>query len=119
MKAEVKKMWVDALESGEYLQTAGCLLELKSDGDCAFCAVGVLVDLYVRDTYAEWQFENDDEFGYMNGYYMILPPEVAEWAGISNDDRHLIEIADDGVVGMNDSHCMPFGKIAGFIKEKL
>lgn len=119
MKGEVKQRWVDALEGGEYLQARGCLLEQKSDGDCAFCALGVLVDLYVRDTNAEWQFDNDDKFGYMNGYYMTLPPEVAKWAGISDDDRHLIEIADDGIVGMNDSYGKSFGEIAGFIKEKL
>jgi len=119
MKSEVKQRWIDALENGDYPQTRGCLLEQDCYGDCSYCALGVLVDLYVRDTNAEWQLDTDDGFGYMNGYYMTLPPEVAEWAGISEDDRHLIEIADDGVVGMNDSYGKSFGEIAGFIKEKL
>ena len=118
MNADIAKKWVDALESGEYLQTTGCLLQ-KGDVDCAFCAVGVLVDLYVRDTNAEWQFDNDEEFGYMNGYYMTLPPEVAKWAGINDDERHLIEIASDGVVGLNDTYCKTFPEIAMFIKEKF
>lgn len=119
MKAEVKKQWINALESGEYLQTTGCLLQQQGNGDCAFCAVGVLVDLYVRDTNAEWQFDEDGEFGYMNGYYMTLPPEVIKWAGISDDECHLIENGDGSVVHLNDNEHESFEVIAGFIEENL
>lgn len=119
MKPEVKKQWVDALKSGEYLQTTGCLLEQKSDGDCAFCAVGVLVDMYVRSHNAEWQFDEEDGFGYMNGYYMTMPPEVLEWAGISFDECHLIEWGDGSVVHLNDNEQESFEAIAGFIEENL
>lgn len=119
MKAEVKKQWIDALESGEYLQTTGCLLEQQGNGDCAFCAVGVLVDLYVRSHNAEWQFDADDEFGYMNGYYMTMPPEVIEWAGISRDELGIIEFGDNSVVHLNDNEQESFEAIAGFIEENL
>lgn len=121
MNADVVKKWVDALESGKYLQTTGCLLEQKSDkqGDCAFCAVGVLVDLYVQAKGKEWQFDSGDTYGYMNGYYMTLPPEVVEWAGITNHERNLIEISETSVVSLNDSCLKTFPEIAMFIKEKF
>ena len=119
MSPDIVKKWVDALESNEYRQTSGCLLDKSSDGECAFCALGVLVDLYVRATGKEWQFDSSDTYGYMNGYYMTLPPEVADWADITNTDRNLIEIADNGVVSMNDSYHKIFPEIAEFIKENF
>jgi hypothetical protein len=121
MNADIVKKWVDALESGEYLQTTGCLIEQKSDkkGDCAFCAVGVLVDLYVQAKGKEWRFDNSDPYGYMNGYYMTLPPEVIEWAGITMHERNLIEMSETSVVGLNDNCLKTFPEIAMFIKEKF
>jgi hypothetical protein len=87
MKSDVKQRWVDALEGGEYLQAYGCLMDVRSCGDCAFCAIGVLVDLYVREhDFKMWDIDEDEMVGYMQGCYLTLPPIVAEWAGITDDD---------------------------------
>ena len=81
MNKEIKEKWLSALRSGEYLQCTGKL----HDG-VGFCCLGVLTDLYIKDTeIGTWSFadiaytflsENEDN-------NTMLPEEVVEWAGIS------------------------------------
>lgn len=44
MNPEIKAKWVAALRSGQYKQTTGGMHKMVN-GDCYFCAVGVLEDL--------------------------------------------------------------------------
>ena len=64
MNAKVKKLWVEALKSGEYFQGKGQLviepkdmgyaLDIKEaeaeTGDTLFCCLGVLTNIYVEET---------------------------------------------------------------------
>ena len=101
MKPEIKKRWIDALKSGDYVQGKEALCDR---GD-SFCCLGVLCDLYIQDTKnGEWLTYDEDEDGFAdetvrfivradNNYMFnvveaeILPMIVAEWAGIPTDKQ--------------------------------
>jgi hypothetical protein len=76
LKTEVKKLWVDALRSGEYKQGQSRL----RDGD-TFCCLGVLCDLYRKDQGKRW-YKHPILGLTMNGEEAYLPLAVREWAGI-------------------------------------
>ena len=48
MNPEVKKLWVEALRGGKYVQGKGKLHYISKDGQEKFCCLGVLCDLYPR-----------------------------------------------------------------------
>lgn len=68
----IKERWICALRGDLYKQGTG---QLVKDGH--FCCLGVLSDLYIADhdgvTWDDPMFKDDWE---------ILPPKVAEWAGL-------------------------------------
>ena len=51
MKPEIKKLWVDALRSGEYKQAREVL---RTNGGTSFCCLGVLTDLYCKSNNKAW-----------------------------------------------------------------
>jgi hypothetical protein len=51
MDQKVKKMWLDALRSGEYKQCYGRLITKNANHEVFFCATGVLLSLYVHGHY--------------------------------------------------------------------
>lgn len=77
MDKNVKRRWIRALKSGKYTQTQGCLKD-----DFGYCCLGVLTDLYLKDTGQKWK-ESGGEFkpGNLKGCD-ILSRTVAEWAGL-------------------------------------
>jgi len=87
MNSNVKKLWIDALRSGEYTQTSGLLKRGE-----AMCCLGVLCDLYKKETgYGVWdEFDNFRIDG--AGHLTILPKEVCNWAGISNNDPSIADV---------------------------
>lgn len=101
MKSEVKKLWVEALESGAYTQTTGGL----KGNDNSFCCLGVLCDLYAKSTGdGKW---DDQVFtchrmggsSYRETSY--LPGPVQVWAGLEEDNpcagTHILsKMNDDG-----------------------
>ena len=98
MIKRIKKLWTEALRSGEYEQGKGELV-LVSEGvnkPDQFCCLGVLTDLYVEETGdAEvWGLENH-----------ILHKRVAKWAGLGRRRNPKFQ-APDGkridAVNMND-----------------
>lgn len=77
MNKVVKEMWVDALRSGEFQQ----ICENLHDGS-NFCALGVLYELYRRDTgKGVWKLVSRG-----NEYELteISDMEVCEWAGVED-----------------------------------
>lgn len=85
MFKRVKKLWLDALRSGEYNKGKGTLKR----GD-KFCCLGVLTDLYRKETgngyWVGGQFYNDkDEIIGQN----FLAEDVIKWAGLrQGDSKH-------------------------------
>ena len=94
MNPIVKEKWLEALRSEEYSQTASCLKD-----DKGYCCLGVLSDLFVKETKTlEWKTSEDPVTGAMHWHMgdetAILPIEVAEWAGLECCDPY-IQQGDD------------------------
>ena len=89
MKSSIKNLWVAALRDGNYKQTKTqkCL----RDKDGAFDALGVLCNLYHKKT-GKGKWRKTTVLGKpvtkFLGQTMVLPIEVAEWAGL--DSLHLL-----------------------------
>ncbi len=117
MNAEIKAKWVAALRSGEYQQGRERLC-----GSGAFCFLGVLTDLYIRETgMGHWDGDYLATFKDKDGFREAteLPSAVMIWADIQtaapyaytpNGTVDLIEANDAGV---------PFPKIADIIEAYL
>lgn len=77
MNKEVKKLWLEALRSGDYKQ--GCNL-LRSRND-EFCCLGVLCDLaYKAGIVEEPEITELGDYMYERDV-SLLPPKVSKWSG--------------------------------------
>jgi hypothetical protein len=81
MNPEIKERWAAALESGEFRQGTGALRVTYSSElvpvDVRYCCLGVLTELYCRDTGKHWNEVTQRETA-------TLPQEVSLWAGLLN-----------------------------------
>lgn len=125
MNKEVKQKWIDALRSGEYAQTVGVLKEKFSNGKDAFCCLGVLCDLYAKETSAEWIYNR--RLGRYSFLEMVdLPPrDVEKWANIDSDEEFVhkdeqgLVISSNTLYDFNDLHGLTFEEIADIVEEQL
>jgi hypothetical protein len=115
MDKSIKEQWVAALRSGQYKQASGALKCLDS-----YCCLGVLSDLYCKATNKDW-----DNLVF-NGHE-LLPTEVQEWAGLTDDDieisfeeGHILNEGSGGrtLSGLNDSG-LDFCQIANLIEQRV
>ena len=121
VKPEIKKMWIEALTSGEYLQGQGCL---RSDNN--FCCLGVLEDLFIKNTgKAKWRdagnkingkFEVEDDNGDFDALYLL--DSTRSWAFDYDDLEAFIEIVENDLIIKNDNG-VSFEDIALYIKKEL
>lgn len=113
MKQDVKKLWVDALESGKYEQQMGSLRAGNR-----FCCLGVLCNLHAQ-AHPEIASKQYHDNLYM-GRSANLPTEVMEWAGLTVDIGDPVCIGGWGstLTGQNDVG-RTFQEIAKAIKEQL
>jgi len=112
MKEKIKKLWLEALRSGEYKQSKD---ELKNDN--GYCCLGVLCDLHRKIT--KKKNNKWDKGKYLNAD-VDLPKEVMKWAKLDEinptilinkkDRRSLAELNDNG---------KSFKQIANFIEKHL
>lgn len=140
MKKRIKKKWLKALRSGEYIQGEGQLCvppEMPDpsnehgnkvpdpDGDYSFCCLGVLTNLYYLEKGEEFPESEWDDGG--------LPLDVQEWSGLHTD----IPLSEEGyedynpiidkLIAMNDGEETKSGKtfprrfptIAKYIEKNL
>lgn len=113
MKPEIKRKWLEALRSGQYKQTSGCL----TDGE-RFCCLGVLTNLYLLEVGEEWRQDKTGDIGVLEGGEVrggYLSERVYLWAGLSLHDviagrRSLSEANDSGTA---------FPEIADLIEKHL
>jgi len=119
----VRKMWIDALRSGEYKQITG---KLKSKE--GFCCLGVLTDLYVKEGYGEWT-EHLSVISGASHYQMsefsgMLCSEVQNWVGLRHFGGGMHEIRPDNpsepnnLYMMNDIDGKSFEEIADVIESE-
>ena len=94
MKAEIAKIWVDALRSGEYGQTRNWL---KMDND--FCCLGLLCEI---SKLGEWQGESVYRKSYL-GDNRRLPKEIKKWSGIRTNMAQLSKVRHNNLADLNDN----------------
>lgn len=122
MQPEAKKVWVDALRSGEYKQARSQLC--TPDGK--MCCLGVLIDVAVDTNWVEttvkeyptgfsistgWGIAGKDEFS----TYLAensLPQNLLKRFGIS-------ETEEADLINLNDTKRWNFGRIATWIERNL
>ena len=80
MKPRIKKLWIEALRSGEYQQAQGAL----RTADNKFCCLGVLCNLHAQKNPKKARKETDPTMYF--GRDDILPSQVADWAGLKTSN---------------------------------
>jgi hypothetical protein len=100
MNQRIKKLWVKALRSGDFLQGKGCL-----GRNGTYCCLGVLETLAVQEHVTE---RFDGERGY-------LSPRVVEWAGTEESNP---KVGNDYLAWLNDQG-LNFSQIANRIEKYL
>lgn len=114
MKPEIKKLWVDALRSGEYKQAKHKLRTTKG----SFCCLGVLCNLHAQ-AHPEIATEQKKATVYM-GESQFLPLEVVNWAKLPSygGARVTINSTKMQLTAHNDDG-RTFLEIADAIEEQL
>ena len=106
MNQEIKKKWVEALRSGEYKQEVGYLRK-----DNKFCCLGVLCDIYEKETGKDAFNQNHQE---------VLPYNVSEWAGLGIVYSPCIKQKNNHTLSyLNDIGNCDFQEISNWIDEEL
>lgn len=128
MNEDVKRLWVTALRSGEYVKGKGTL-HLKTDDGDRWCCLGVLCDLAVKAGIEVPVRHTETGTVLYAGRSSYLPPSVVAWAGFisGNDSPHVwveSELRSRTLVHLNDSHDFDggdksFEEIADFIETAL
>jgi len=91
MKPEIKKLWTDALRSGEYKQRA-LLLHMND----RFCCLGVLCDLAIKQGLdVDMDRTQSNIFSY-DGLDNVLPLSVIRWSGLDSNGESLAALNDGG-----------------------
>jgi len=113
MNQELKTKWVNALRSGEYKQTTGCLERKRGGKPIGNCCLGVLCHIagidYIKDEY--------DRTFFACGIVTIQEPYLNK-LGLSKVER-------DCLINMNDGEeelKIPrhtFSEIADYIEEHI
>lgn len=117
MNAEVKKMWVEALRSGEYKQGRG---QLRFGNE--YCCLGVLCDLHSEAVGGSWVKPEPDILWLGSSYdgeESVLPTSVVEWAGLNKTNPVVCILGIDiNLIDINDVY-MSFSEIANCIEALL
>ena len=136
MKIDIAKQWVDALKSGTYQQGQGKLHATDIKGECMYCCLGVLCDLYMQQNPDELDVKvvtrksdafpqhfqmlsiGDDSITVYDNDSLVLPLRVREWSGMHDAlgryrNEHGIE---DSLAELND-HGMSFALLADVIDK--
>lgn len=139
MNPEVRRLWLDALRSGDYRQGTGLLRRVDAaSGDAYHCCLGVLCELAVEagvvrrtetrvddvdggvDADADTVVDGDRVTSYAAGTYKFPPPEVLHWAGLRGANP-VVEVEEEPrtLVNLNDVQEAPFTAIADAIERSL
>ena len=118
MNPIIKQKWIDALLSGEYEQG-----ERRLRTTYTYCCLGVLCDLYAKETGKEWLHGIYNNYSY-DGETEIPSVAVLRWAGFQFDVDECggrlfeDEINPGYLASLNDSG-YTFEQMAEIIKEHL
>lgn len=122
MDPEVRKLWTDALRSGEYAQGKESLTRIRENGSEEHCCLGVLCKLALKagikmPVDIPDSGSHDPEVAYA-GETSYLPRPVMNWAGLQDMNPILIHHFDGNGVPCsvaNDDENLSFDQIADLI----
>lgn len=124
MNPEIKKLWIEALNSDEYTQTQGRLR--TSEG---FCCLGVLTDLYAKDHNQEWNLDEDGYYSFehfkgsipLNLEESVLPTCVMVWSGLNSVNPYSLNSNTDMNTYLSDLNDggYSFKRIAKIIEKNF
>lgn len=130
MNPEIKKQWVEALRSGEYVQGHRTLARIDvqptdaipiEEMPVSYCCLGVLCELATKAGIVT-KHRMGDEYWY-NSSSTYLPDNVVVWAGIDsfNPNNPLVRTGKETtfLAVVNDSEGVSFDEIANIIEEQL
>jgi hypothetical protein len=129
MLPEIKKLWLDALRSGEYKQNIGSLRQVENGQEC-FCALGVLCEIALK--HGVEGFHHGPDRGYYvgrtaDGNYEnhALPKPVREWAGDNAMPYIVLAVDSEGksvkevsIAKLNDRCELTFSEIADMLEKE-
>lgn len=123
-QAANREKWVEALRSGEYEQGKGAL-RVYTDGEDAFCCLGVACDLAVRSGEGNWSGGYFYSVSGDPGNFQVLPKSIQDWLGLTNDSAILgtpLEYGTEGghawlLTELNDHVGYSFAQIADLIES--
>lgn len=130
MNQEVKKLWVDALRSGEFQQTT-CSLARTSivNGARCYCALGVLCEVYRRvnpdGLNIDWTYHVhsiDSGHWSFDGEVEGLPESVMKWAEEPRLNNAILVLEHGNhafIATLNDDFEYSFSHIADMIDAQL
>ena len=119
MNPEIKKLWTDALTSGEFKQGINGLLREED----RHCCLGVLCELHRRafpggEQWVLFGYSNVQCAGY-GGEISFLPDNVAQWAELPGMDTEVgVEGSSASLSDLNDAGSS-FAEIAKIIETQL
>lgn len=118
MNKRIKKKWLKALRSGEYVQGKGALCQKGAEYD-KFCCLGVLTDLFLIEKGKGWDAPPNSlaEYGVKEEggeQLYILPDIVSKWADVDQ----MPKVGYLAVATLND-HGSSFKEIANLIEKHL
>jgi hypothetical protein len=128
MNLEIRKLWAEALRSGQYKQ-GNNYLKYEREGETYHCCLGVLCEVYQKETNQSIVTNSDTLnldgiprkvywFDHRNAF---LPRVVTEWAGLSEFDPHLgpPENIKSNATFWNDDNKATFDEIADLVEAWL
>ena len=101
MKPDIKKLYIEELESGKYKQGFGKNRNESKDGTVLWCAFGVLTHLWVINNLITPEVFRRSDWS-----------DLCQWAGISNEDITSIALK-------NDRERLTFSEIAEYVEENM
>ncbi len=118
MNKKVKKLWVDALNSGKYKQICGYMRDVvpgaKDDTEIdmsrkSMCVMGVLAEVALEQSGLKYTSENYLKFASGNDY---PSNKTMEWAGLTSKQV-------EKLIAANDGNKMTFEDFAEHIQKTL
>lgn len=115
-----RKLWIDALRSGDYTQGKGALCWQTGEGEL-HCCLGVLCEVFIKAGGAltkESTLDGKTRYDNLSGG---VPDKVIEWVGFKsskfNDDARHTYDNHLGLADMNDYAGLDFNGIANIIEH--
>jgi len=123
MKKKIATKWIEALRSGKYKKTTGCLKRVENHEQEKFCALGVLCDIYQKES-EEPLAENKrtptakKTKVSIDGEFNRLPIKVRNWAGLG-DSVARVQAMYSTIELLNDDQKLSFKEIADIIEKNF